>query len=278
MDGGTNDAIRDFADPHNTQPRLAKKMGGNDLEIWVTSCVLLSLRITPVFLFAPPFTLTRVPKLFTALMGMGLSAILVSAYPDVALVKDVSAPTLLIGGVRELFLGLLPVVVLQLMFGGLYITGRTIDIQAGFGLALIIDPTTRGQTPLMGTLFAYLAGATFFAMNGHLDLLRFFAASLEAVPLGSANELAPLSRLTSYIFVVSMIALGVGGAAILALFLTDIVIAMLTRTVPQMNALLLGIQVKAVIMLAVMPVAIGVAGALLARLVANALNTMPKLL
>jgi flagellar biosynthesis protein FliR len=278
MDGGTNDAIRDFADPHNTQPRLAKKMGGNDLEIWVTSCVLLSLRITPVFLFAPPFTLTRVPKLFTALMGMGLSAILVSAYPDVALVKDVSAPTLLIGGVRELFLGLLPVVVLQLMFGGLYITGRTIDIQAGFGLALIIDPTTRGQTPLMGTLFAYLAGATFFAMNGHLDLLRFFAASLEAVPLGSANELAPLSRLTSYIFVVSMIALGVGGAAILALFLTDIVIAMLTRTVPQMNALLLGIQVKAVIMLAVMPVAIGVAGALLVRLVANALNTMPKLL
>lgn len=253
-------------------------MGGNSLEIWLTSCVLLSLRITPVFLFAPPFTLTRVPKLFTALMGMGLSAILVGAYPDVALVNEASAATLLIGGARELFLGLVPVVVLQMMFGGLYMTGRSIDIQAGFGLALIIDPTTRGQTPLMGTLFAYLAGATFFAMNGHLDLLRFFAASLEAVPLGSANEYAPLARITSYVFIVSLIALGVGGAVILALFLTDIVIAMLSRTVPQMNALLLGIQVKAIVVLAVMPVAIGVAGALLARLVANALNTMPRLL
>ena len=253
-------------------------MGSNSLEIWVTSCVLLSLRITPVFLFAPPFTLTRVPKLFTALMGMGLSAILVGAYPDAALVDNASASILLTGGVRELFLGLVPVVVLQLMFGGLYLTGRTIDIQAGFGLALIIDPTTRGQTPLMGTLFAYLAGATFFAMNGHLDLLRFFAASLEAVPLGSANEYAPLSRITSYVFVVSLIALGVGGAVILALFLTDIVIAMLSRTVPQMNALLLGIQVKAIVVLAVMPVAIGVAGALLVRLVANALSAMPRLL
>jgi flagellar biosynthesis protein FliR len=253
-------------------------MGSNSLEIWVTSCVLLSLRVTPVFLFAPPFTLTRVPKLFTALMGLGLSAILVSAYPDLALVKNASASTLLIGGVRELVLGLVPVVVLQLMFGGLYMTGRTIDIQAGFGLALIIDPTTRGQTPLMGTLFAYLAGATFFAMDGHLDLLRFFAASLEAVPLGGVNEYAPLARITSYIFIVSLIALGVGGAVILALFLTDIVIAMLSRTVPQMNALLLGIQVKAIIVLVVMPVAIGVAGALLTRLVANALNTMPRLL
>jgi flagellar biosynthesis protein FliR len=253
-------------------------MGGNNLEIWVTSCLLLSLRIAPVFLFAPPFTLTRVPKLCTALMGMGLSAVLVSAYPDVALVKEASSATLLIGGVRELFLGLVPVVILQLMFGGLYMTGRTIDIQAGFGLAIIIDPTTRGQKPLMGTLFAYLAGATFFAMNGHLDLLQFFAASLEAIPLGNANEYAPLTRITTYVFTVSLIALGVGGAVILALFLTDIVIAMLSRTVPQMNALLLGIQVKAIIVLAVMPVAIGVAGALLARLVATALKTMPRLL
>lgn len=250
----------------------------NSLEIWVASGVLLSLRITPVFLFAPPFTLTRVPKLFTALMGMGLAAILVSAYPEIARVKEVTAAVLLIGGVRELFLGFVPVVVLQLMFGGLYLTGRTIDIQAGFGLAMLIDPTTRGQTPLMGTVFAYLAGATFFAMNGHLDLLRFFAASLDAVPLGAANDFAPLGQITGYIFTVSLVALGVGGAVILALFLTDIVIAMLSRTVPQMNALLLGIQVKAIIVLAVMPIALGVAGALLVRLVATALGAMPRLL
>jgi flagellar biosynthesis protein FliR len=253
-------------------------MDQNSLQIWVASCLLLSLRITPVFLFAPPFTLTRVPKLVSAFLGMGLSAILVGAFPETARVNDTSAATLLIGGMRELFLGMIPVVVLQLMFGGLYTTGRTIDIQAGFGLALIIDPTTRGQTPLMGTLFAYLAGATFFAMNGHLDLLKFFAASLEAVPLGGAPDPIPLARITSYVFVVSMIALGVGGAVILALFLTDIVIAMLSRTVPQMNALLLGIQVKAIIVLAVMPIAMGVAGALLVRLVSNALIAMPRML
>ena len=253
-------------------------MGTDELAIWVTSCLLLSLRITPVFLFAPPFTLTRVPKLVSALLGLGLSAILFGVFPETARVQEASASILLIGGMREIFLGLIPVVVLQFMFGGLYITGRTIDIQAGFGLALIIDPTTRGQTPLMGTLFAYLAGATFFAMNGHLDLLSFFAASLQAVPLGSAASVISLSQITSYIFVVSMIALGVGGAVILALFLTDIVIAMLSRTVPQMNALLLGIQVKAIIVLAVMPVAMGVAGALLVRLVASALSVMSRML
>jgi flagellar biosynthesis protein FliR len=253
-------------------------MGGGTLSIWLTSCVLLSLRITPLFLFAPPFTLMRVPRIVTAFLGMGLSAVIVSAYPDIARVSNASSSTLIIGGARELFMGMVPVIVLQQMFGALYLTGRTIDIQAGFGLALLIDPTTRGQTPLMGGIFAYIAGATFFAMHGHLDILRFFVATLDVVPLGTAHSFGPLSRITEYIFVVSLIALGVGGAAILALFLTDIVIALLSRTVPQMNALLIGIQVKAILVLAALPIALGVSGALFAQLVTNALRAMPKLL
>jgi flagellar biosynthesis protein FliR len=253
-------------------------MSYDDLTTWLASSVLLSLRVTPVFLFAPPFNLMPVPKLFIALMGMGFAAILVGALPEIATLKSVSATILIIGGFRELFFGFIPVVILQFMFGSLYLTGRTIDIQAGYGLALLIDPTTRGQKPLVGTIFAYLAGATFFAMQGHLDLLRFFAASLEVVPLGTAHEFAPVSQITSYTFLVSLIALGIGGAVILALFLTDIAVGLLSRTVPQMHALLLGIQVKAIMLFIVMPIALGVSGALFTRLVATVFSTMPKLL
>jgi flagellar biosynthetic protein FliR len=45
-----------------------------------------------------------------------------------------------------------------------------------------------------------------------------------------------------------------------------------------MNALLLGIQVKAAVMLVSLPIALGLSGALLARLVASALEVMPRLL
>ncbi len=253
-------------------------MDGENISIWVTSAVLMSLRIGPVFLFAPPFTMMRVPKTFLALMSMGLAGLLVTAYPEMGQVKETSVHVLFIGGIRELFLGLVPVIVLQLMFGALYLVGRTIDVQAGFGLALLIDPTTRGQTPLFGTVFAYIAGVTFFAMNGHHDMLRFFAATLQIAPLGMPNDLAALSVLMSYSFIIGLVALGIGGAAILALFLSDIVIAMLARTVPQMNALLLGMQVKAILVFFVVPIAIGVAGALFAQMVANAIAIMPRLI
>jgi flagellar biosynthetic protein FliR len=253
-------------------------MLGGDLHIWVASCILLSFRVAPVFLFAPPFTLTRAPRLFTGLMSLGLAAALVSALPVAARLTEVTTEILVVGALRELFLGLVPVVVLQFLFGALNVAGRTIDIQAGFGLAMQIDPTTRSQLPLAGTIFGYAAAATFFAANGHLQLLRFFAASLRAVPLAAEHGGHALPPLLGYVSAVSLAAIGVGGAAITALFLCDIVVAALSRTVPQMNALLHGIQVKAAVMLVAVPIALGLSGALLARLVASALEVMPRLL
>lgn len=248
------------------------------LIIWIASCMLLSLRIAPVFMLAPPFTLVRVPRLILLLMSIGFAAMLVSGMPESARLRQVDAGVIAVGAVREFFLGLAPVVALQLLFGTLYLVGRTIDMQAGYGLAMLIDPTTRGQMPLAGTLFAYAAGITFFAMNGHMEVLRFFAASLRAVPLGGAHGPGDLAPLLSYASTLSLVALGIAGAAIAVLLLCDVVVAMLSRTVPQMNALILGIQVKAVVMLVVMPISLGFSGALLARMVADALDVMPKLI
>jgi flagellar biosynthesis protein FliR len=252
--------------------------GENELSVWIASSMLLSLRIAPVFVFAPPFTLTRVPRSFLWLFGLGIAMTLVAAFPETARVSDLRLSTLTIGAARELMLGLTPVLALQIMFGALYMVGRTIDIQSGFGLALLIDPTARTQTPLVGTIFAYLAGAMFFAMNGHQELLRFFAASLDLVPVGAARQVHTLTALTAYISTTFLVAFGVGAASILVLFLADLSIAMLSRTVPQMNALLLGIQVKALLVIFSLPIAISVSGILLARLVTGALRAMTRLI
>jgi flagellar biosynthesis protein FliR len=253
-------------------------MRENELSIWIASTMLLGLRIAPVFVFAPPFTLTRIPKLFLALLGLGIAFTLVGAYPDAARVADLRVSTLLIGGARELMLGLIPVMVLQILFGALYMAGRTIDIQSGYGLAMLIDPTNRGQLPLVGTIFAYIAGAVFFAMNGHHDVLRFFAASLDLVPLGASREGGNILALSAFMFTTFLTAFATGSAVILVLFLTDLAIAMLSRTVPQMNALLLGIQVKALLLIFALPIAIGLSGVILAQMVTSALRAMGRLI
>lgn len=245
---------------------------------WALSAVMLSLRIAPVFALAPPFTLVRLPMTFRMLMSLGLAACLASANPAAAALADVSAGALIVTAVRELLLGTIFLVAFQLAYAALQVAGRTIDIQAGFGLALLIDPTTRGSMPLTGTLFVYATGAIFFAMDGHAELLRTLAASLDAVPLG-AYQLAPSpAALISYVGLVFLTAFGVAGGAMLALWLCDVAIAALSRTVPQMNVLILGFQVKTIVLLLALPITFGAAGALLARMSRITLESLPGLI
>jgi flagellar biosynthetic protein FliR len=245
---------------------------------WAATCLLLGLRIAPVFAFAPPFSLIRTPRLFHALFGLGLATCLASGDPRLLIPAHFNLGWLVLAAIRELALGCMFVLAFQLVFAALYLAGRTIDVQAGFGLALLIDPTTRGQIPLVGTLFAYAAGAIFFGVDGHIDLLRLFGASIQAIPPGQWSMPHTIGPLASFISTVFLTAFGVAGAAILALFLADLVIALLSRTVPQMNVLVLGFQVKTILLLLVLPASFGLGGALLIRLTTMMLQAIPRLL
>ncbi len=245
---------------------------------WIVSCFLLGLRIAPVFALAPPFSLIRVPRLVRLALGLALSVCLVSAYPAATALADLSLHGIVVAAVRELLLGTVFVLAFQLVFGALYLAGRTIDIQAGYGFALLVDPTSRSQTPLVGTLFAYAIAAAFFAADGHIDLLRILSASLDAIPLGSWGMPDSIARITGFLSIVFLTAFGVAGGSVLALFLIDMVIALLSRTVPQMNVLILGFQVKTIALLVVLPTSFGVAGALFLRLTAFTLESLPRML
>jgi flagellar biosynthesis protein FliR len=249
-----------------------------DLSTGIAAAILLTLRIAPVLAFAPPFTLVRIPVLMRTLLGLGLAAAMASAHPAGAHLTNTDIATLLPAALRELALGALFVLVLQIVFGALYFVGRTIDVQAGFGLALLIDPTTKGQTPLVGTLFAYAAGALFFAFDGHIAVIRLLSASIDAVPVGQWTMPDTIERTGLLLATTSSIALGFGGAAIIAIFLVDLTIALLSRTVPQMNVLVLGFQVKTLALLLVLPALFGLGGALLLRLLVVGIEAIPGMM
>ena len=244
---------------------------------WIVSSVLLGFRTGPVFAWAPPFSLVRMPVLFRALFGLGLAVCIVSANPHAAALPGYGLAEIVVAAIREVLFGFTFVLAFQLVFGALYVAGRTIDIQAGFGLALLIDPSSRAQTPLVGTLFAYAAGAVFFAMNGHIEVLRLLSASLDAVPLGTWSMPNAIERIASFLSFVFLCAFGVAGGAILVLFLVDAAIALLSRTVPQMNVLVLGFQVKTIVLFLALPLSFGVGGALLVRTMAATLHAIPGL-
>lgn len=239
-------------------------------DFW-TASLLVSLRLAPALAFAPPFTLLRVPGLVRVLLAIGLSLWLVSARPEltVARVTGQSLPGLVVG---ELMIGITIALGLQLVFAAIAWAGQAIDTQTGFGLAMLADPTTNAQLPLAGTILSYTAAMIFFATGAQYDLLALWLASVETLPLGYGILQPNMGALGSFVASVFFLAIGLVGAAMLAIFLADIVIAFLSRTLPQMNVLLLGFQVKAIMMVVTLPIAVAFAGALFLRLMQMALT------
>jgi flagellar biosynthetic protein FliR len=235
--------------------------------------LLVSLRIGPLFTFAPPFTLVRVPGPIRLILVLAISAALLKLSPAGQLGTGTSSG-FAIAAMGELSLGIAMALALQLAFSAIGMAGRALDIQAGFGLAFLIDPTTRTQTPLIGAIFTYAAAAVFFATSGPYDVLAALAVSFEKIPVGTAFASQGIADLLAFLGTVSIISLGIVGLAMLILFLIDIVIAMLSRTLPQMNVLVLGFQVKSIATLFLLPATLALSLAAIARIVRLATEMM----
>lgn len=237
----------------------------------------LSLRFVPVFSFSPPFTLLRIPLLVRVLLGISLSLWIVISFPAQTrdLVKSNSFYQL---AISEISLGVTLALALQWAFAAIFMIGRSLDIQAGFAMALLADPATRSQIPLLGTVFAYGAAIVFFSTGGVGDLLAIFVESVVRVPLGSGGIITNPARLISFITVAFVFAVGLVGLVMLVLFMIDLTVAFISRTLPQVNVLLIGFQVKTIAILATTPIALALSLGAYLRLVRGALQTTFELL
>lgn len=241
------------------------------MNAYVATVSLLSLRIGPVFVLAPPLATVRVPLRVRVCLVLALSALLAPVLP--ARLPD-GQGAFIVSALSELILGLSFAVVWQLAFAALSFAGRVLDVQAGYGLALVADPASRSQSPLFGTIFVLTASAIFFAANGHLELLRVLAASAHALPIGLPTLAGSPQALLGYFGLVASTGMGAVAAVVVSLFLIDLAIALLSRALPQMNALMLGLQVKTLATLTVLALSAGLLGPIALRLIRHALDFM----
>lgn len=243
----------------------------------IVAVLLASLRVAPSFAFAPPFTLLRVPATIRVLLAVAIALWLVTSMPRAAALGTLADDGLLVAIASELALGAILAFSLQWAFGMIQFAGRAVDVQAGFGLALLVDPTSRAQVPLVGTVFAYAAGAVFFLTDGPARALAIWAESVRLVPVGALAYAPDLPALAAYVSLALFLALALAGTALLTLFLIDMTVALMSRTLPQMNVLLLGFQVKTMALLVVLPLSIAYSGNLFLRIVDAALSATPTL-
>ncbi len=241
---------------------------------WAVAVLLLSLRIGPIFTLAAPFSQITIPMRVRACLVLSLCACL--AQPVSATIYQNGATLLLAAG-SEVLIGLMLSFGFQVAAAALSFAGRALDVQAGYGLAMVIDSGSKSQTPLFGMMLTLVASLIFFSTNGHIELLRLMARLMQLLPLGQVVLLGSPHAFLNYFGIVMGMGLSAVAATMLVLFLVDITIAFLSRTLPQMNALMLGLQIKVIVTLVMLALSTGLILPVVLRLFNVALSFMPSL-
>ena len=210
----------------------------------VISFYLTLFRIS-VVLFVMPFFGDTMPNVLKATL---LIVLTLAVWPKLSFPAQyfpAHPASLLAMFMGELVLGMALGIIVRMLIAAVQIGGGIINFQMGFSMVNAIDPMTGQQEPVT-THFIYMCTMlTFLSLNGHLNLIRALGNSFELVPPGGLfltpklmNEVMSFSK--------EMFVLGIRIAApvILALFLVDLALALISKMAPQMNVMTMGFPIK----------------------------------
>ena len=215
----------------------------------VAAFLLVLTRTSGIFFISPFLGSMNISAKIRAAAAILLAVLL---FPVVVKESVIHAPaTILLFAftvVKELFIGWLIGLVGYIVLSAVNMAGKIMDMQVGFAVVSMMDPTTQQQTGLIGTFLYNLTLIYFVVTNGHHVIISALAESFRIIPLDSMvwNDSLPqlINDLTAGIFTNGM---KIAMPVTFAILLTNVGMGILARTMPQMNIFVVGIPMHLMI-------------------------------
>jgi flagellar biosynthesis protein FliR len=154
---------------------------------------------------------------------------------------------------KESVLGLFFSFLLAAPAAALLFVGKILDMQLGLSAATVLNPQTQQQESLLSTtlLLAYLT--LFWQLGLQLDLLAILNYSLQLQPPGQ-SLIPDVNQLIRYFSLAFQLGLIIGMPLITVLFIVDVLLGILSKSMPALNVYFVFLPAK--IMLGLMALAL----------------------
>ncbi|HPD19136.1 MAG TPA: flagellar biosynthetic protein FliR [Candidatus Goldiibacteriota bacterium] len=197
------------------------------------------IRISSIFLTAPIIGSRNIPLVVKISFAFILTLLIYPVFTkNYNLPVDLLSYSILI--FKQILVGIIIGFLSYLVFIAIQLAGQIIDLQMGFGIVNVIDPLSNTQVSIIGQFQFILGVLIFLALDGHHFLFKAIVDSFNLVPLTSVtlSEIT-ISKISFMFFNMFVIAFKIAGPATLALFLTNVTLGFIARTIPQIMFLLL---------------------------------------
>lgn len=208
--------------------------------------ILIFARISSFMITAPGFSLKQAPIVLKIGLSFFASVIVYSMIPEKIIVGNMLILIILI--IKEILLGIALGYVVQLIFSSVEMAGQFIDFQVGFSMGSVYDPSVGIQASNYGRLYYWIALILFFISDMHHLVLQNLIKSFEMVPITQATLNGTTVEGMVLLFVKMFeISFMLAAPVVLVAFVTDCVLGIVSRSVPQINVLMLGMPMKILI-------------------------------
>jgi flagellar biosynthesis protein FliR len=218
---------------------------------------LVLARLAGMVAWQPVLSAMAVPAHLRALMVLALAALVTPLIAPPAALPDTAAG-LTLALAAEGALGMLMGLVIAVCFVGAQMGGMLIAQESGLAIGQIADPSSSEEETLLSSFYAQFALVIYMVVGGHRALLAACLDTFDCIPLlgnGGAMRLGT-DLLVNALTVASAAAIRIAAPAVLTLFLVNLALGFIARTVPQLNIVTVGFSVKALIGFVIMAVAL----------------------
>ncbi|MDA8335210.1 MAG: flagellar biosynthetic protein FliR [Peptococcaceae bacterium] len=211
----------------------------------IITFILILIRVSTFLMAAPFFSMQFIPGRVRLGLALALS---VALFPFVAGVSP-NVPGGIWGyalaAVSEAGVGLGLGYAAGFVFTAITVAGQYMDLQTGFAMANLVDPSTNLNTTILAQFLYFLGMVIYLDSGGQLLLIADLARSYQLVPLAAAGLTGVATRELVRIFAqMFVLALQMAAPLVAVLLIIELVLGFLGRAAPQVNVFMLSFSIN----------------------------------
>jgi flagellar biosynthetic protein FliR len=220
--------------------------------------VLVLTRLGCLLMTLPVLGTATVPMQVRALLAVGISLVLTPLFWGQPVPQPENLLVFASLLAREAMLGLALGLAVLILLSGMQLAGQIISQTSGLTLADVANPTFDTSVPLFSQILEMLAVAIFFLVGGHRQVIDALLRSFTWMPPGQGRLPDPLLQTLSAVTSQSF-EIGIRAAApvMVSILLATLVVALISRTLPQLNAVAVGLNFNSLIVLGMFGLCLG---------------------
>src|SRR6476646_9384520 len=221
---------------------------------------LVLARTGALVMIAPIFSTQSLPRRVRGLLAVAMSLLVTPAFLGTSMPAAENMGEYCRILASEALVGLLLGFGMNILFSGIQVAGQIVSQLSGLSLADVFNPGFEEDVSVFSQLFYFLTLAVFVAIGGHRIMMQALLDTFAASPPGHAelgkNFVEVLVGILSQSFV-----LGIRAAAplMVALLLSNLVLGLISRTLPQINVIAVGFSLNALLTLSILFLTVGAA-------------------